>query len=371
MRTRSGLLAMVLTSALTISTAGQQSTAGSDFYEVDLSSGVLSRVGSIGDGMTLVGLALPSRADSSEAHGLTVDGELVRFERDDPSEILDRVEITGLGSGEALVGIDFRPATGELFGISDGSVIYVIDPESGEANAVDGSFDPALENVDLGFDFNPTVDRIRVDVSSGQNLRLNPDTGSIGTNPDTGEPTIDGQLAYAAGDENEGARPGVVGAGYTNSVDGAESTELYVIDAELDVLASQDPPNDGVLNTIGELGVDASEATAFDISPEGDAFAAIAAAGDDDDQGDADATAVVDVDADVTAAAVVDAGATVDADADVDATVAADVDATVEADLNVDAGIDAEATVEAEVDATVAVEADVEADATLEATPES
>ena len=126
------------------------------------------------------------------------------------------------------------------------------------ATAVGAAIDPALESPAFGFDFNPTVDRIRVGASTGQNLRLNPDTGAIGTNPDTGAPTIDGKLTFADGDANVGVAPKVVGAAYTNSVAGATRTQLYVVDATTGSLAIQMPPNDGILNTVGSLGVDAS-----------------------------------------------------------------------------------------------------------------
>ena len=41
------------------------------------------------------------------------------------------------------------------------------------------AFTPALSGTAFGFDFNPTVDRIRVVSDTGQNLRLNPDTGAV------------------------------------------------------------------------------------------------------------------------------------------------------------------------------------------------
>ena len=46
----------------------------------------------------------------------------------------------------------------------------------------------------IGFDFNPTVDRIRVVSSNDRNYRLNPNTGAIAF--------IDTNLAYAATDPN-------------------------------------------------------------------------------------------------------------------------------------------------------------------------
>lgn len=95
------------------------------------------------------------------------------------------------------------------------------------------------------------------------------------------EPTIDGIIAYAEDDDNADNTPAIVGAGYTNSVPDAEETQLYVIDAENDVLALQDPPNDGTLNTIGNLDVDATGSSAFDITADGVALITVSV--DDDD----------------------------------------------------------------------------------------
>lgn len=251
--------------------------ANTDLYMVDLETGQLELVGEIGDGETLIGLALMAPADAvGPAVGLTLDGELIWFDVSTPESIDERMPVSGLMEGDALVGIDFRPATGELIAIGEMSVIYAIDLESGEATAIaDTPVDPMLEDRLLGFDFNPTVDRIRVDVSTTQNLRLNPETGLIGMNPDTNEPTIDGNLAYAEGDEHAGVQPKVVGAAYTNNMDGAEETQLYVLDAETNALAVQDPPNDGVLNTVAMVDVEIVEETSFDIAPTGEAYAAI------------------------------------------------------------------------------------------------
>lgn len=255
-----------------VASSSAQSVAGTDLYQVDLDSGEASRVGAVGDGLALIGLAL---VDEDNAVGLTTDNELIEFSVSDPNSATDSASITGVGDGEYLIGIDIRPATGELIAVSDASVLYVVDLDSAEATAIDGPFSPELESDVVGFDFNPTVDRIRADVDTTQNLRLNPENGMVGTNPDTGEPTIDGRLAFADDDDNAGATANVVAAGYTNSVADAEETELYVIDSGLDVLALQDPPNDGVLNTVGSLGVDAGSTTAFDITPAGDAYALI------------------------------------------------------------------------------------------------
>jgi hypothetical protein len=58
----------------------------------------------------------------------------------------------------------------------------------------------------------------------------------------------------------------VVAAGYINSVTPTPTgTRLYDLDSTLDALLVQDPPNDGVLKTIGALGVDIGDDAAFDI----------------------------------------------------------------------------------------------------------
>ncbi len=264
---------LVLLLALSATASARASEKSSGLYSVDLTTGLASRIGVIGDGTPIVGLAV-SAAGPSSLHALTVDNRLWTFTPFAPSVITADVEITGLAAGERLVGIDVRPATNQLFAIGDSSSIYVVDAESGRTTPVGQAFSPVIDGNLLGFDFNPTVDRIRVVDDAGQNLRLNPDTGQIGKNPDTGALTIDGFTAYASGDTNAGARPVLSGAGYTNSVAGAQSTMLYVIDTANDTLALQDPPNDGVLWTVGSLGADFDGPVGFDIAASGLAFVA-------------------------------------------------------------------------------------------------
>lgn len=250
--------------------------AASTLYTVDLESGALTEVGPIG--VEAVGLAAWNDGESDWLYISTPDNRLMAFPADDPLAMTTDLEITGLPDGVALLGIDFRPATAELWGVGDDSVLYVIDVETAAATAVGEGFDPAIDGTAAAFDFNPTVDRIRLVTETGQNLRLNPETGGVGTNAETGEPTIDGDIAYAESDDNAMSDAMVVGAGYTNSVADAETTELYVIDVANGVLALQDPPNDGVLNTVGTLDMEMMELSdilGFDITPAGTAYLVI------------------------------------------------------------------------------------------------
>ena len=57
---------------------------------------------------------------------------------------------------------------------------------------------------------------------------------------------------------------------YTNSWKGAKATTLYNIDAATGMLFTQAPPNDGVLNTVGSLGMTVSGPIAFNIVSTGE-----------------------------------------------------------------------------------------------------
>ena len=109
-------------------------------------------------------------------YALTSSNQLVRYTSGNPLREESVLSLTGLQSGESLLAIDFRPATGQLYGVSNRSQIYVVNLNSGAVSAVGAPFSPAINGSEVGFDFNPTVDRIRLVTSAGQNLRLNPST---------------------------------------------------------------------------------------------------------------------------------------------------------------------------------------------------
>ncbi|MGI8820752.1 MAG: DUF4394 domain-containing protein [Chthoniobacterales bacterium] len=201
-------------------------------------------------------LAFSTRAETITA--LTSNNRLLTFDSATPQTITSTVTITGVPAGESLVGIDFRPATGGLFALSDASRIYSINEQTGLATAVGAGGAFTLVGTSFGFDFNPTVDRIRITTDSDQDLRVNPNDGTLAA--------TDGALAYAATDVNAGANPNVVASAYTNSFATAGATTLYDIDSNTDTLVIQNPPNSGTLNTVGSLGVDTGGLAGFDIS---------------------------------------------------------------------------------------------------------
>lgn len=199
--------------------------------------------------------------DAFRIIGLTPNNVLVRFGSDTPN----RVRVTGTGDGN-LQCIDFRPANGKLYGLTDTDRIYTINPSTGVATLV-STLNPGNRSFNGGYqsgcDFNPVVDRLRIVGSNNQNFRVDVDTGEIaefapGIRPDK-------PLVYAANDRNSGKDPNITGAAYDTSRAGALSTELYGIDYNLDVLVEQDLPNDGTLNTIGSLGFNLAPIAGFDI----------------------------------------------------------------------------------------------------------
>lgn len=175
-----------------------------------------------------------------EFYGLTATNGLVKYNANNSGTAISTTPVTGLQSGENLLAIDFRPATGQLYGLGSTSRLYIINTNSGAATAVSAApFTPAIAGTMIGFDFNPTVDRIRLVTSSGQNLRLHPETGAVAV--------TDGAL-------NPGT-PNVGSAAYTNSMSGASATELFVVDFTTKMLHKQDPPNNGTLTAIGNLDI--------------------------------------------------------------------------------------------------------------------
>lgn len=162
-------------------------------------------------------------------------------------------KIEGIGP---VVGIDIRPADGQLYALTSDGIIATVDPASGQATPKSTLEGTLPEGVKLTVDFNPVADKMRVIGSDGTNLRVNVNDGAV---------TVDKTLTFVDPASANGAAPMIVAGAYTNSVKGTKETTLYDIDGTVGGLFRQAPPNDGILNTVGFLGLDA-ENVAFDIS---------------------------------------------------------------------------------------------------------
>jgi len=125
------------------------------------------------------------------------------------------------------------------------------------------AFTPALLRNRVDFAFNPVPNEIRAQGSTGQNLRLVPRLGGA---TDGTVAAVDATLSYALGDPGMLSTPAISGTAYPNSVAGATSTMLYAIDFNRDVLTRLANPNDGVITTVGSLGVNTTGDVGFDIA---------------------------------------------------------------------------------------------------------
>lgn len=232
----------------------------STLYTIDLVTAAATFKGHI-----LSGRSVAIRTELGAAIALTSDGtSLVRFSTSSPGTTTTQA-LASPSAGETLVGIDSRPQTAQLYALgvnptTDTASLYVVDPQTGALTVVgsagqiqfttDGVTpvqlpDPA--NVGYGFDFNPTVDRIRVVTFNGLNFRINPNNGAAvdgnnggadvnGTNPDG---AITGTAAPGLG---------VAATAYTNSY--AQSlvggtTTQYTLEPLSNQLFIQNPPNAG------------------------------------------------------------------------------------------------------------------------------
>ena len=201
----------------------------------------------------------PPAATVGDVVALTASNRLVSFDRATPGTIRSNVLVTGLQSGENLVGIDVRPADGLLYGVGSTGRLYTLDAATGAAtsksrlaaDAADTSAPfTALAGASFGVDFNPMADRLRIVSDSGQSLRINVDTGAT---------TTDGSINGGA------ANTAISASAYTNSFAGTGSTTLYGIDSANATLYVQNPPNDGALAMPVPLGVAIGAANGFDI----------------------------------------------------------------------------------------------------------
>lgn len=214
-------------------------------------------------GLSVAAALLLSVAPAAEAIslvGLTNSNSLVLFDSATPSSS-STVSVTGVTG--TLLGIDFRPANGLVYGLTDTNNLYTINPFTGAATFVSTLSVPFTGGQISGVDFNPVPDRLRVVGANDQNFRINVDTGAV---------IVDGTI-------NPGD-PNLTGAAYTNvDTDLNTGTTLYTIDYVTDQLFIQNPPNDGTLVAVGSLGIDFGPEVGFDIATVNGANFAFATSG--------------------------------------------------------------------------------------------
>jgi len=205
------------------------------------------------------------KSDRNNPEGITfyaLEGNrLDKFSTSNPETVISSANITGLQAGEKILGIDFRPATGQLYGLGSNSRLYTINPSTGVATFVAAlttvpmgsttAVPLSLEGTSFGFDFNPVVDRIRIVSNTGQNLRANPITGLT---------LVDGRINPQPASVN--------GVAYDNNDnDPATGTALYALDILTDQEFEINPPNNGTLVEPLDIKLKIEGDGGFDIAP--------------------------------------------------------------------------------------------------------
>ncbi|HEX8030692.1 MAG TPA: DUF4394 domain-containing protein [Vicinamibacterales bacterium] len=203
-------------------------------------------------GVLAASILLPAAGQAASIIGLVEGKTLVMI---DPAskKVTSTVALKGT---PGLLGIDVRPADGMLYGVGKDGMIVTIDWKSGETTVKSKLTETLKDGVVAMVDFNPVADRLRVMGSDGTSHRINVDDGKV---------TVDGSHKFKDGDANAGKTPKVVAGAYTNAFKGTTATALYNIDAASGTLVTQAPPNDGVLNTVGALGITVNGPVAFNI----------------------------------------------------------------------------------------------------------
>jgi len=199
-------------------------------------------------------------AQAATIFGVDELNNLVTIDSANAASTLSSVKITGLS--ESIQALDFRPINNVLYGLGGDKIVYTINTLTGVATAASGVL--GIDGTEFGFDFNPTIDRLRIVSNTNQNYVFNPNDGTLSTTT---------PVFYATGDVGAGRNPDVTALAYTSSTFGAaaNTTQLYGIDISADTLVRQ-ANSAGTLTTVGSIGTDVGSRTSFDIA-DSDAFA--------------------------------------------------------------------------------------------------
>lgn len=199
-------------------------------------------------------MSMATGAEAATIFGVDELNNLVSIDTANAAATLSSVRITGVA--DSIKALDFRSTNNVLYGLGGDKIVYTINTLTGVATAASGVL--AISGTEFGFDFNPTIDRLRIVSNTNENYVFNPNDGSL---------TTATPVFYTAGDANAGRDADITALAYTTSTLGAPagSTQLYGIDTALGTLVRQ-ANSAGTLETVGNVGVDLGSRTSFDIS---------------------------------------------------------------------------------------------------------
>ena len=205
-------------------------------------------------------------------YGLTDGNRLVSFTTDQPRTLLSNRPI----NGEKLLGIDFRPATGELYGLGLSGHLYLINRLTADLKQIGTDAIPNLTGASAAaIDFDPVRDRLRVTLYyDARNFQVDPNTGAV---------SVDAPLSSVS---NGYDAPQLYGLAYSNNYPGTTTTTAYGLNiftsfAWLKLVTLGSPggsplsPDSGKLFMVKEvpIGPKYIHWVGFDITDTGEAYA--------------------------------------------------------------------------------------------------
>jgi len=235
-------------------------------FQVNLATGDAQPLRFLSYGIVDLAVPMPVVFPSTAIVGLTPTNSLVVFNTDG-GPVVNGPAVIGLGMGETVMGIDFRPLTGELFAVTrDGSNqgrVYKIDPSSGVATLVPLTGPTLTLTGSVGVDFNPAAvsgnNALRIVTSDEQNYRLVFNADGMTVNVDMPLNAEGAEFTNVIATAYSNNRAGLPGGG------GAGGTVQYAIDSDLNVLYRVNPPNNGTLTEAKPLNVDVRGIGGLDI----------------------------------------------------------------------------------------------------------
>jgi hypothetical protein len=201
----------------------------------------------------------PSAAHAAEGFtAVTSTGQVVQFHSDSKPGLIDPHKLSGLASGERIVGMDRAPS-GELLALTSAGRIVHLDASTGKATpkfaaAVTAAIAP---NAPLTFAVAPDGASARI-ITTGRDVSINLSTGAATNGPG---------LTFAAGDPRGGAQA-------TPALDYAKDGTLIGVAAAQGAYAQQTAPGAATLKTLAATTYPAREPLRTTVASDGSVWTA-------------------------------------------------------------------------------------------------
>jgi hypothetical protein len=183
----------------------------------------------------IAALALPAAASAETLYVIdnAVPPLLATIDSATPTTVNNIGPVTGMAATEQILAMDFRPADGQLYGVTNLERLYRINAANGAATMISQTpFTPTFPDDTAGADFDPVHDVLRVTMTNDVNVQISPVTGQV-INQDA---NLTNNPPDAASDN-----PTMAGLAFTNNFPGATSSTLYGFENNLRDPSGSDP----------------------------------------------------------------------------------------------------------------------------------